>query len=194
MQRLEIAWSDVEGLRQFENAIRKISSQHDFGNAARRAINRTGDMARTQVIRALSKQTGLQQKLVRKIVRPQRANYDRYAYRMVATGGEISLKYFKPRETRRGVSAAPFGERKVFAGAFMKGGAFPNRRPLGMGGHVYEREGKERFPVTKLRSGVIVPAEMVQGETAKAFDASVRENLPRRFAHEISRLTGGAFT
>lgn len=194
MQQLEIAWSDVEGLRQFEDAIRKITSQHDFGNAARRATNRTGDMARTKVVRALAKQTGLKQKLVRRIVVAKRANYDSFSYRMVATGGEMSLRYFKPRETRRGVSAAPFGERKVFAGAFMKGGAFPNRRPLSMGGHVFEREGRGRFPITKLRSGVVVPAEMLRDETARAFRASVQENLARRFAHEINRLTGGSFT
>jgi hypothetical protein len=194
MQAMEIQWRDIENLRRFERAARMVGSQFEFANASRRVVNRTGDMARTQVVRTLSRQTGLKQKIVRSAVKPHRANYDRIAYVMRARGGDISLKYFKPRETRKGVSAAPFGKRTVFSSSFMRGGRFPNRVPAPrFHGHVFERDGRERTPVTKLKSGVIIPVEMVQGETAKAFEASVRKVLPRRFAHEINRLTGGAF-
>lgn len=194
MQSIEISWRDLENLPQFQRALRMVGSQFEFSNAARRAVNRTGDMARTQVVRALARQTGLQQKIVRKAVKPQRANFDRIAYVMHAQGGDISLKYFKARETRKGVSAAPFGKRSVFASSFMRGGRFPNRVVVPrFHGHVFQRDGSERAPITKLKSGVVIPAEMVQGETAKAFETTVRDVLPRRFAHEINRLTGGAF-
>ncbi|WP_338606873.1 phage tail protein [Pelagibacterium nitratireducens] len=194
MHSMEIQWRDIENMRMFERAARMVGSQFEFANASRRAVNRTGDMARTRVVRALAGQTGLQQKLLRKAVKPTRANYDRIAYVMRAKGGDISLKYFKPRETRKGVSAAPFGKREVFASSFMRGGRFPHRVAVPrFHGHVFERDGRERTPITKLKSGVIIPAEMVQGETAKAFESAVRQILPVRFAHEINRLTGGAF-
>lgn len=195
MTSIEIAWRDIEGLKQFERALHKVHSQHEFGNAARRAVNRTGDMARTQVVRALSKQTGLVQKTIRRAVKPTRANYSVIAYRMKSKGGNVSLKYFKARETRKGVSASPFGKRQVFAGTFMRAGRFPNRVSVArFGGHVFVRDGKGRTPISKVKSGVIIPAEMVKGETADAFKTSVAGNLPRRFAHELKRLTGGAFS
>lgn len=194
MQTVEIGWRDIEGMRRYRQALDKVGSQYQFMMAGRRAVARTGDMARTQVVRALATQTGLPQKTIRKAIKVTRPNFDAIAYRMRATGGDISLKYFKPRETRRGVTAAPFGKRELFAGTFMKAGAFPGRVAVAkFGGHVFERDGKERLPVVKIKSGVIIPQEMVAGETAKAFERSVSDNLPRRFAHEINRLTGNAF-
>lgn len=194
LSQLVISWQDVEGLEMFASAIRKIHSQDQFGNAARRAINRTGDMARTQVVRALSRQTGLPQKLIRHAVKTRRANYSSYQYEMYTRGGDISLKFFSPRETRRGVSVKLPGGREIIAGTFMKGGRFPNRVGIsGFNGHVFKRDGGGRFPIVRVKSGVIIPVEMVRGETARAFHQSVRANLPRRFAHEISRLTGGVF-
>lgn len=195
MSELVITWGQIEGLRRFKFALRAVESQHQFGNAARRAINRTGDMARTQVVRALAGQTGLKQKIIRKTVKVRRANFSSFEYRMKTRGGDISLKYFGARETRRGVSAKPFGKRQVFAGTFMRAGRFPNRVSVArFGGHAFERVGSGRLPIRKVKSGVIIPAEMVKGQTADAFDRSVRTNLPRRFEHELNRLTGGAFS
>lgn len=195
LSQLVIAWLDVEGLEIFASAIRKIHSQDQFGQAAYRAINRTGNMARTQVVRALAKQTALPQKLIRYALKRSQAYAGRFEYQLSARGGDISLKFFSPRETRRGVTAKLPGGRKVFAGTFMKGGRFPNRVGVSaFNGHVYQRQGGSRFPIARVKSGVIIPVEMVRGETARAFHQSVRVNLPRRFAHEISRLTCGVFS
>lgn len=78
-----------------------------------RALNRTGDMAKTQVVRALAKQTGLPQKTIRKVLRAKRASWQDLEYRLSASGGDVSLKYFKARETRRGVTALVRGELRV---------------------------------------------------------------------------------
>ncbi len=195
MSQIVIAWKDIEGLKGFSSAIRSIQSQNEFGKAAQRAINRTGNMARTQVVRALAKQTGLSQKLIRRAVKRKQAYANRFEYSLSSFGGDISLKFFKPRETRAGVTAGIVGGRKLFAGTFMKGGLFPNRvGVVRFGGHVFEREGRKRNPIAKVKSGVIIPKEMLRDETARAFHTSVRENLPRRFAHEIKRISGGAFS
>lgn len=191
---VSISWGHVEDLQRFVEAARKVTSQYQFMNASRRALNRTGDMANTRVVRALSKQTGLKQKILRRAVKKRRANYSELAYRLRSEGGDISLKFFKPRETRRGVSAAPFGERRVFRGTFMRAGRFPNRVDVpAFHDHTFRRTGSSRLPIVKVRSHVIIPQQMVQGKSADAFNAAVHTILPRRFAHEINRITDGAF-
>ena len=190
---LLITWQNVEGLRRFDNALKALGDKK-MRAVANRAVNRAGDAARTQVRRELPKQTGLQRKLIVKAVRVTRSTPATLSYRMDARGGDIALKYFGARETRRGVSAAPFGERKVFPGTFIMGGRFPNRVGIGMGGHVFERIGTGRFPIEKQKSGVIIPAEMVKGETRDAFERTVSTVLPQRIEHEINRATGGGIS
>jgi hypothetical protein len=183
---LRITWRDAHGINRFHNIAKSLGTRMPV--IGMRVVNFTGDRARTQVRRELPKQTGLKRKVIVKAVRVTRASTGRLAYVMDAKGGDIALKHFGPRETRAGVSAAPFGKRQVFAGTFTMGGRFPNRVPLGMGGHVFKREGASRFPIEKQKSGVIIPAEMVKGATAQAFERTVTTVMPRRIQHELARL------
>lgn len=183
---LVIRWGDVSGLRRFDNQIKALGK--DSRKVMQRALARSGDMARTQVYRALTRQTGLPRRTIVKALKVKRPFYGDFTYSISARGGNISLKYFKPRETRKGVSAMPFGKRKVFAGSFMRGGRFPNRVSLKLGGHVFQRVGSGRVPIELLDSGVIIPKEMVTGATADAFQRTVREVLPRRIEHELGRM------
>src|SRR5690606_7015065 len=121
-------------------------------------------------------------------VKIKRPSYTDLTYEMRASGGDVALKYFDPRETRKGVSARPFGKRQVFPSTFMKGGRFPNRKGMVFNGHVMKRVGPDRFPIEVQKSGVIIPEQMVSGETAAAFQRVVREVLPRRVEHELWRL------
>ncbi|MCG6115090.1 MAG: phage tail protein [Mesorhizobium sp.] len=190
---LVLGWQNEEGIARFADALRSLGDAR-FRTVGARVVNRTGDMARTQVRRNLTKQTGLQRRTIVKAVRVTRANTASMVYVMRAKGGDVSLKYFKARETRRGVSAAPFGQRKVFASTFIKGGRFPERVSIGKGGHVFARSGAGRTPIIKQKSGVVIPTEMVTGATRSAFETSVRMVLPQRLAHELRRMTGAAFS
>lgn len=206
--RLELHWSDVSGMVRLENALVRLDGPRKH-LVLQRAVNRTGDMARTKVIRALSQQTGLPVKVIRKAVKNdkatgaglERATGDIFVstganltYVLRTQGGDISLKFFRARETRKGVSAAPRGERKIFPGTFMKGGRFPNRvTAKGLNGHVYRRTGKGRGPLEFVDSGVTLPVEMLRGASAEAFTSTVEETLPRRVMHEIEFLCPGIF-
>lgn len=193
MSVLRIRWEDVAGLKRLENAMAMLSSDK-LQHALRRAVNHTGDKAKTQVIRALAKQTGLRQKTIRKAIKVRRANYDSLEYVLTTRGGDIALKYFSARETRHGVKAKPFGEWQTFADTFMKGGRFPKRvEAKGLNGHVYKRVGPKRLPIEIQDSGVIIPAEMLKGATAEAFTKVVNNSLPSRVMHEMSRLAPGVF-
>lgn len=158
--------------------------------AVRRAVNRTGAMADTQVVRALTGQTGLKRKIIRKAVHRRPATAGGLTFVLWSAGGNVALKYFGAKETRRGVTATPWGQRKLYAGAFIKGGLFPRRVAIKrFGGAVLTRAaGAKRLPIKAIKSGVFIPEEMVKGATAAVFLKTVRAVLPRRLDHEFGRL------
>lgn len=181
---------DVKGLQRFENMLGALGAEAP--KAVNRALNRTGDMARTQVVRELSKQTGLPQRLIRRSVRVKRSSWRSLEYQLLSAGGDVSLKYFQKRETAEGVEAdlgAARGKTLFIGDTFFKGGVFPRRRVTirSMGGHVFGRVGG-RTQLEKIKSGVFIPIEMVEGATAGVFEDVVRNTLPRRLDHEIGRL------
>ncbi len=182
---------DMKDLRHFENMLLGLGK--DGSKAAVRAINRAGEMGRTQVIKALSRQTGLQQKLIRRSVKEIRASWDEPEYQVRSVGGDVSLKYFKKRETADGVRAQLGTVRGAdwFAESFYRGGVFPGRRVDApkLNGHVFVRSGG-RTQLEKVTSGVFIPKEMVEGETELAWDKTVKRVLPKRLDHEFNRLLG----
>lgn len=184
---------DVKGLRRFENMLGALGA--DAPKAVARAINHTGDKARTQVIRALSRQTGLPQRIIRTAIKDgpetRRASPESPTYTLSAGGGDVRVKFFKKRETRAGVVAhlGTVRGRTLFPRTFFRGGAFPRRVDIAaFDGHVLDRVSEFRYHLRHVRSGVFIPVEMVEGASAKAFEDSVENDLPRRLDHEISRL------
>jgi len=156
-------------------------------HAIRRAVNYTGDRARTAMIRTLTGQTGLKRGTIVRALRVVRASYGAIEYRIYSRGGNVSLKYFGAKETRGGVVS----KRGSFASAFMRGGRFPKRVALKLGGHAYQRTGKSRLPIKRVKSGVFIPKEMISGATGATFHASVAAFLPVRLAHEITAILKG---
>lgn len=200
---LTLRWQDVSGMNRLGNALGRLDS-HQRHLVLQRAVNHSGGKAETQVIRTLAKQTGLPYGVIKAAVRRGKAwgastssftdGRGSLTYTISTKGGDISLKFFKARETLGGVTAAPFGKRQLFAKTFMKGGLFPNRKTAkGLNGHVYLRTGKGRGPLDLKNSGVIIPEQMLQGASADAFTSTVNENLPGRVIHEINRLCPGIF-
>ncbi|WP_246725531.1 phage tail protein [Beijerinckia sp. L45] len=159
--------------------------------ALARAINHTGDKAKTAMTQALTVQTGLKRKVIVKALKVSKASASTMTYTIRSAGGDIGLKYFGARETRSGVSAAPWGRRQIYAGTFMKGGRFPNRVAISkLNGQVMKRTGSGRAPIAKQRSGLFIPVEMVSGATAAAFDTVATRDLPDRLVHELMRIIG----
>lgn len=158
-------------------------------NAVRRAINHTGDKAKTGMKIALVIQTGLKRRTMDKALRSKKASAKGGgSYTITVRGGDARLQKFAARETRAGVSAAPWNARRIYGKSFMKGGQFPNRVSLPkLHGAVLIRAGKGRYPLQTVHSGLILPLEMLKGGSANAFYAIVERDLPARIAHELSR-------
>ncbi len=189
---LGMYWSDVTGIRELDRAMSKLSGRK-IRLIGKWSLNRAGSSGREATRLALGKRTGLPARTIRRFLMPVRATTTRLEYRLKGKGGDISLKYFKAKETRAGVKAYPFGQKAIFSGTFIKGGKFPSRVVLNMNGHVFARSGSGRLPIKKQKSGVVLPREMVKGESAKAWQTTVAKVLPMRVIHEVKRETGKVF-
>jgi hypothetical protein len=140
----------------------------DYSKALVRAINRTGDGAYTVAIRKLVEVVGVRSGEVRKDVKkkPAKPGGDP-TFRIVAVGEAFSLKRFGPRQSREGVTASPWHEKRLFPHTF-----------IGPGGHVYKRVGPSRLPIIKLW-GPIIPRELMRDKVLGPVEARINEILPR---------------
>jgi hypothetical protein len=160
---------------------RLVAAGKGIRPALARAINHTGAKARTQVLRALVKQTGAKYAAVRKTIHSKPASVGTLIYRIVSSGAYMSLKEFGARQTSKGVSAAPWNKRRVFPHTFIVSS---------LGGHVFERKGASRLPIRKLW-GPAIPKEMLKDLSKAAFETTVATELPGRVAHEVDAILGG---
>lgn len=180
-------WADNH-INLFGSRVEKLHRQ--FPVVLPRIVNQVGDRSKTQVIRALTKQTGLPRKTIVKAVGdPRRANGRQLSYEMATRGGNIRLKYLAPRETRAGVTATPWGKRTLFAGTFMKGGRFPSRKTVAkLDGHVFRRLNSSGSKITQARSGMFIPVEMTRDATRAAFERIAAPLLQVRVEAALRKL------
>lgn len=170
---------DMAGLDKVRLAYETAGAQAP--EALSRALNHTGDKARTQVARSLAKQVGLSYGAVKDAMQSSRATPGKLTYELSAKGGAISLKEFGARQTKHGVSAAPWGARRVFPHTFIVDK---------IGGHVFRRVGAPRLPIKKLW-GPRLPSELMKGEAAAAFKMIAERDLGDRISYEIARIMPG---
>jgi hypothetical protein len=188
MVKLKVWWAD----RHLQEYGRRLDSLHQkFPKVLPRIVNQVGNRAKTQVIRNLTKQTGLPRKTIVKAVgNPTVARPGRLSYEMSTRGGNIRLKYLNPKETRPGVTAAPWGKRQLYPGTFMHGGLFPNRHGGKFDGHVMRRLNTSGTKLTQARSGMFIPREMTSGATAGAFERTAAPLLKQRVDAVLIKLMG----
>jgi hypothetical protein len=192
MVTIRARWAD-DTLAEYGDDLERL--RREFPKVLPRIVNQAGNKAKTQVIRSLTKQTGLPRKTIVKAVQVGAAGGKRHSYEMVTRGGNIRLKYLNPKETRPGVVAKPFGKRQLFRGAFMYGGRFPNRHGGKFDGHVMRRigygkrsDGGVGWKLTQVRSGMFIPTEMTTGATLAAFERTAGPLLRQRVDAAIKKL------
>lgn len=196
-QKALIVQIDATQLHEMVQRLNAIGRK--VGPVAARAINRTGDMATTQVKRALAPQMGLGVGKIGERMKISRADANSLSYAIRGFGRPIGMKDFASRQTRKGVSAQPWGDRKVFPHSFVV---------KSLHGHVFKRTGEKvrmgmkhgrkrdsayagelRQPI-KVMYGPGVPKELVKDQSKRAFESTVASVLPRRIAYEMARLFG----
>lgn len=133
-------------------------------------VAEVGPEATGHMKRVLPEQTGLKFKTINAALKGRMMGA---RYEIKSKGGDIRLKFFKPRETARGVTAAPWNARRLYPGTFIRAGWWPNRGAPVAGGHVMQRTSAKRLPIKQVRSGLFIPDEMVTGKSAVVFYGTV---------------------
>ncbi|MNE10536.1 hypothetical protein D3C80_1032530 [compost metagenome] len=187
MAVLSMKWAD-RNLAEYGDRIAELKRR--FPTVLPRIVNQVGNRTKTVVIRELTKQTGLPRAtIVKAIGNPATAKPGRYVYDMTTRGGNIRLKYLRPKETEAGVVARPFGKPTLYPGAFLRGGQFPDRKAVAQfNGHAYYRLNRSGTKITFARSGVFIPKEMTSGATAKAFQRIAAPLLKERVEAALAKL------
>ena len=107
---ITVSWADSNA-KVFGKKLDELQAK--FPKVLPREINKVGNRAKTQVIRNLTKQTGLKrQTIVKAIGKPKQASAGSLTYEMTTGGGNIRLKFLEPKETRPGATAKPWNKRR----------------------------------------------------------------------------------
>jgi hypothetical protein len=144
--------------------------------ALSRALNHEGDKGRTQVKRALAKQTGIKYGAIEKAMATIRATSATLTYRLKARGDETNIAWFGGVRRRKGVSAAPWNKWRIFRHAFI----------VPRFGRAFIRTSKSRLPIRPLY-GPNLARELVKDSSAAAWQSGVAK-IVARVGHEIGRM------
>jgi hypothetical protein len=165
--------ANFDALERFGNRLQHAKRSLPANLA--KVVHQVGPEATNNMKRVLPEQTGLKFKTINKALKG-RAQGARYEIR--SKGGDIRLKFFAPRETSKGVSAAPWNARRVYPSTFINAGWWPKRTgPVRGKDNVWRREGRAKYPIKAVRSGLFIPNEMVTGKSAVVFYGTVNARL-----------------
>jgi hypothetical protein len=140
--------------------------------AASAALNRVAVSARAVAVQEIARVTGLTQAEVRQHLDIRTANRNYLAASISAKPWSPNIIRFAARQTKAGVSAAPWRNRRTHKGTFIGN----------QGRTVFVRTSRNRLPI-KAVHGPNVPREFMQGYALAAMQAKVAE----RFALEFER-------
>jgi len=178
------------------DALRGLEQLGRAGNVGiARALRRSANSARADLVEKVARDTGLRQSDVRNEIRTS-INVDTFTARIETAGFRIPLIQFRatgPEPSRgkgRGVSATMLGQRKRYPHAFIATvrGALPSG--VTSSGHrgVFERKGKERLPIKQL-FGPSIPhvfAKYLPGAAERAVE-SLAKNIEHEFQFALSK-------
>ena len=174
------------GVMRFEKAAEALGSQSRAYTAFRRALNDTSRRAFTQVKRAVSKQMGTTQQAVVNHGKLRRipAAGTKLETSINSSGGYLPTALFAARQTKSGVSAAPWATRRIFPHTFIV---------KKLGGNVFHRTGKGRLPIQK-HFGPAVPKELVRDQSKAAFETIASTFFPAEVMRQVRVLTSGVLS
>ncbi|QEE08634.1 hypothetical protein D1093_03035 [Bartonella kosoyi] len=105
---------------------------------------------------------------------------------IIGSGTPIPLKFFKAKETKRGVTYTLFKKKEILPHGFIMGGSFPKRVELKMGGNVFQRDDGDQFPIAK-QEGPSIAKVMSKPEIASAIAQYANERLTKNIQRQLAR-------
>lgn len=169
---------DLSGINQL-----KRQTDAKVRRAAARAINRSAESVKTDVVRRMRTHRGLNASTIREALAIRRANATSLLAEVIASGKPIPLRDYGARQTRKGVTVRvnPTRGRKLVVKHGNK--AFEIQK---FGKHVFVRQGKQRTPIKKL-FGPSIPATFLRKQIVEAMNQVAAREWPKRFQHELQR-------
>ena len=165
---------EAENLPALLKALEKLGEKK-FARAARWALGKAGDRGYTASKRSIAKELGLKQAVVAADMRKKMPA--QFEFVVDSEGARLPLRYYSPRQTKKGVTARIYGRRILHPHAFII------RR---YDGNVYRRLTKRRFPIKKL-TGPAIPIEMVREHSVEAFRDALRKVFPAELERLVAR-------
>lgn len=110
--------AEFVGVPEFEQALATLQKQV-FPTATARALNLVASKMRTRMVRSVAEEMGIQQKAVRTRTKLIKATKTRAQALLEFRGRAFNLIEFKARQTKRGVTASPWGKRRLIPHAFI---------------------------------------------------------------------------
>jgi hypothetical protein len=163
--------------QDFEAALRQLNgTPKQIEKVARRSLNKMAQRARTVARRHTARRMGVKQSAIKNAITVKRASAGGLTSAVKGSGKPLSLIHFGAKQTRRGVTARAYGERKLYPETFIQ-------KSRGGGSQVFVRERSSRLPIRKLW-GPGVPSTMAQEEIIEALEEKVRTDLPKIIEQE----------
>lgn len=166
---------------------RKLSAieKQALPKARVRALNRTASSVRTVTVRGVAKAMGTRQKNVRSRVKVLKATTGgEPAARISYKGKGLNMVEFRARQTKRGVSAAPWGSRKLFRHAFI---TEINGARIVMVRRKYGERMVGRLPIRAILGPGVAKTAM-EPDVESAREAAIRERFPKELEHQLDYL------
>ncbi|WP_254475268.1 hypothetical protein [Bartonella sp. B1098] len=105
---------------------------------------------------------------------------------IIGSGTPLPLKFFQAKETKHGVTYTIFGKQQILPHGFIKGGSFPKRVDLKMGGNVFQRADGDQFPIAK-QEGPSIATVMSKPEITNAIVKKANERLIENIQSQLKR-------
>lgn len=182
---------EIVGAQELERKLREYGHVA-LPTAMARALNTTAITVRKETIAQVAKAMGLKQKDVRDKSTIRRADRQRLEAVIRFEGEALNMIRFRARQTKRGVSAAPWGQRRLFRSAFIA--TMPSGGTVVMVRHKESPKYQGRLPIRPvLGPGIAKTAN--DPELVKERERRIREILPDRLRRELefqlSKLAAG---
>lgn len=110
--------AELVGVPEFQQALATLEKQV-FPTATARALNLVASKMRTAMVRSIADEMGIQQKAVRTRTKLIKATKVRQQALLEFRGRAFNLIEFRARQTKRGVTASPWGRRQLIPYAFI---------------------------------------------------------------------------
>ena len=161
-----------QAMRNLRNVLKKY-----IPRAMVTAINKVGAEVITQAKKELAGATGLKQKVVNKKINKDQARKGDETYSIYIKSRYLNAIEFGARQTKKGVSAKIWNNRKIYKGAFIGSGR-------NSGKQLVFKKSRRKKGIEAVH-GASLPREFERQNMAKIFNKTINKRFPILFKRAL---------